>query len=119
MLRVAVLVVLCSALAGCTLVDIGIGRDRHPGEWTFGGAGGYAEVGWPANDQLLSADLFGGPNSGTLVSVDLWRLLHLELGLLGLGVGLGPFQIGGGVGFYTPAAPAMMTGWCPFVCAAE
>ena len=111
--RVAVLF-LCVALTGCTMVDFGVGREVCPAEWTFDGAGGYAEVAWPENNDILSADLFGGPNSGTLVSVDLWRLLHLELGLLGIGVGLGPLQIGGGVGFYTPEAPATMSGWCPF-----
>jgi hypothetical protein len=112
--RIAILIVLCLATTGCNLVDFGIARNNCPSEWQFGGAAGYAEFAWPANNDLLSADLFGGPNGGTLVSVDVWRLLHLELGLLGLGVGIGPLQFGGGVGFYTPSAPAMMDGMCPF-----
>jgi hypothetical protein len=41
--------------------------------------------------------------------------LHLEVGLFGLGVGLGPLQIGGGVGWYTPGAPASLHGSNPFV----
>ncbi len=114
MLRASILIVLCLAVTGCNLVDAGIGRDKCPCNWEFGDAAGYAEFAWPANNDLLSADLFGGPNGGTLVSVDLWRLLHLELGLLGLGVGIGPLQVGGGVGWYTPSAPAMMDGMCPF-----
>ncbi len=112
--RIALVLVLCLALTGCTLVDFGLAREGCPSGWELGDAAGYAEFGWPANDQLLSADLFGGPNGGTLVSVDVWRLLHLELGLLGFGVGIGPLQFGGGIGFYTPNAPAAMCGSCPF-----
>ena len=58
----------------------------------------------------MSLDLVGGPNPYTLISADLWRLLHLELGLLGVGIGLGPIQFGGGVGLYAPHAPAKIAG---------
>ena len=115
MLRVCMAALLCAVLAGCTVVDLGVGRDQCPVEWKWGGAGGYADFAWPANDMLLTVDLLGGPHSGSLISVDLWRLLHLELGLLGLGVGIGPMQIGGGVGWYTPQAPASIEGMNPFV----
>jgi len=114
MTRLALVFVLASMLAGCNLVDAGIARQNCPGNWEFGGAAAYAEVGWPANPALLRAELFGGPNGGTLVSMDLWRLLHLELGLLGFGIGIGPLQFGAGAGFYAPKAPATMEGWCPF-----
>jgi len=105
MLRACILLVLCSALTSCTVVDLGVGRQAH---WEFDGAGGYAALGWTATDELLTADVLGGPNSGTLVTLDVWRLLHLELGLLGIGIGIGPLQFGGGLGFYTPAAPPML-----------
>jgi len=112
MLRASLLALACAVLAGCTIVDAGVGRNAH---WAWGGAGGYADCAWPANDALLAADVIGGPNSGSLVSVDIWRLLHLEVGLFGAGVGLGPLQIGGGVGWYTPGAPASLHGSNPFV----
>jgi hypothetical protein len=108
MLRAAALLVLCLAVTSCTVVDLGVGRGTCPPKWDFDGVGGYAAFGWTATDELLTADFLGGQNSGTLVSVDLWRLLHLELGLLGIGVGIGPIQFGGGVGFYTPEAPPML-----------
>ena len=114
--RLVILLVLGLTLTGCTVVDFGVARETCPAHWSFNAIGGYADVGWPANSDLLSADVLGGPNSGALVSVDLWRLLHLEVGLLGLGIGIGPLQIGGGVGFYTPHAPAMISGANPFVC---
>jgi hypothetical protein len=113
--RATILLVLCLALSACTVVDAGVCRGNSPPHWGFEAVGGYADFGWPANDDLLSADILGGSNSGTLVTLDLWRLLHLEVGLLGIGIGVGPFQIGGGVGFYTPAAPAMLHGANPFV----
>lgn len=112
--RFLLLIVLASALAGCSLVDAGIARQHCPRTWEFGEASAYAEFAWPANPSLLRADLLGGANRGTLVSLDLWRLLHLELGLLGVGVGIGPLQVGAGAGFYAPQAPATMEGWCPF-----
>ncbi|MGQ0553489.1 MAG: hypothetical protein ACT4PU_09755 [Planctomycetota bacterium] len=115
MLRIAVLLVCVAVLGGCTMVDLGVARDQCPMHWEVSGPQGYASYGWPAANELLSADLFGGPNSGTIVSVDLWRLLHVELGLLGLGLGIGPFQIGGGFGFSAPHAPAALAGHCPFV----
>ena len=115
MLHRLVPLLLCSALAGCTVADLGVGRDVCPTRWTWGGAGGYADVAWPANEKLLTADILGGPHSGALVSADLWRLVHVEVGLIGAGIGIGPFQIGGGVGFYTPSAPASLHGWNPFV----
>jgi hypothetical protein len=113
-IRAALLFVLCSALSACTVVDLGVARGNNPTHWEFEAVGGYADFGWPATTQLLTADILGGPNSGSLITVDLWRLLHLELGLLGVGIGIGPFQFGGGVGFYTPEAPAMIHGANPF-----
>jgi len=115
MLRALLLAFAGTVLAGCTVVDAGVGRGTSLPDWTWGGAGGYADVAWPANDILLTADVFGGPHSGALLSVDLWRLAHFEVGLFGLGLGLGPFQIGGGVGWYTPGAPASLHGSNPFV----
>lgn len=115
MKKMLAVLVCCAALSGCTLVDMGVGRGECVSEWHAEGPTGYAELGWSDNTTLLSAELLGGENAGSLVSVDLWRLLHLELGLLGFGVGIGPLQFGGGLGWYHPHhAPTMIDSMCPF-----
>lgn len=103
----------CLLLCACSVVDIGVGRDANtwPTKWTHNA---YADFGWPQNDKLLLVDFIGGPDSYTLVRAELWRLLHLEIGLLGLGVGLGPLQAGIGAGLYAPHPPAEIAGSNPF-----
>jgi hypothetical protein len=108
------LLLACGLLLGaCTVVDAGVGRGAS-GWTTHFDANAYASFGWPTNDNLLSLDVIGGPNSYTLISGDIWRLLHLELGLLGAGIGIGPLQFGAGIGLYAPRAPARITGDNPF-----
>lgn len=111
--RLAALLIFSSLLGGCTTVDAGVLRGDHSWSWNNSGTG-YATYGWPANDTLISADLLGGQNDGTLASIDLWRLVHLEIGALGFGVGLGPLQLGAGIGWHDTAPPAAMEGDNPF-----
>lgn len=107
--RLGLLLACCVLLGACTVVDAGVGRGAS--DWTpHFDASVYADFGWPTNDALLSLDLLGGPNPYTLVRADLWRLLHLELGLLGFGLGVGPLQVGAGIGLYAPGAPARIAG---------
>ncbi len=111
--RLAALLLCSTMLGACTVVDAGIGRGDH--DWSWGNTGtAYATYGWPDNDHLLSADLIGGQNDGTLATIDVWRLLHLELGAFGIGLGVGPFQVGAGVGWHDTEPPVMMTGDNPF-----
>lgn len=111
--RLAMLLACCVLLGACTVVDAGVGRGARAWPTEFG-ANCYAEYAWPANNSLLAVDIVGGSNAYTLISADVWRLLHLELGLLGVGVGLGPLQAGAGVGLYAPHAPSAMMGDNPF-----
>ena len=108
------LLLACGLLLGaCTVVDAGVGRGAN--SWTTHfDANAYMQFGWPANENLLSLDVIGGPNSYTLVTGDIWKLLHLELGLLGAGIGIGPFQFGAGIGLYAPSAPGKIAGDNPF-----
>lgn len=110
--RLAALLIF-STMIGCTAVDVGVGRGDHSWSWDNNGTA-YATYGWPANDALLSADLLGGQNDGTLASLDVWRLLHLELGLLGFGIGIGPLQFGAGFGWHDTSPPASIDGDNPF-----
>ena len=107
--RLAALLLCCTMLGACTVFDAGVGRGHHDWSWSSSGDA-YATYAWPANTRLVSADLVGGQNDGTLVSVDVWRLLHLELGVLGVGLGVGPFQVGAGFGWYDAAPPTAMSG---------
>ncbi len=107
--RLGLLLASCVLLGACTVVDGGVGRGAS--DWSPDlRANSYIDYGWMANETLLSMDLFGGPNAYTLVRLDVWRLLHLELGLLGFGLGVGPFHFGAGSGIYAPEAPAMISG---------
>jgi hypothetical protein len=107
--RLGLLLACLVLLGACTVVDAGVGRGAK--DWTTHfDANAYMDFGWPTNDSLLSLDVIGGPNPYTLVRADLWRLLHLEIGLLGVGIGLGPLQFGAGIGLYAPGAPAHIAG---------
>jgi len=110
--RFGLLLGLCLLLGACTVVDGGVGRGAQDWATDFG-ANAYVSTGWPANDALLSVDVLGGHNPYTLVSLDVWRLLHLEIGLLGAGIGLGPLQFGAGFGLYAPHAPGTIKGTDP------
>jgi len=111
--RLGLLLACCALLGACTVVDGGVLRGANDWKTQFD-ANAYANFGWPANEDLLSVDFLGGPNAYTLVTADVWRLLHLELGLLGAGIGIGPLQLGGGIGLYAPHAPAEIKGDNPF-----
>lgn len=103
----------CLLLCACSVVDIGLGRDANT--WTTKWKhNSYVDYGWPSNDTFLLVDFIGGPESYTLVRADLWRLLHLEIGLVGVAVGLGPLQAGIGAGLYSAHPPAEIQGNNPF-----
>ena len=111
--RLGFLLACCVLFGACTVVDAGVGRNANAWKTKFQ-SNAYAEWGWPTNDRLLMVDFVGGPNDYTLVRADLWRLLHLEIGLLGLGIGIGPLQAGAGIGLYGPHAPTEIAGDNPF-----
>ena len=107
--RFGFLLACCVLLGACTVVDAGVGRGAE--DWkTDLQWNAYADWGWPTTEQVLLLDVVGGPNAYTLLRADLWRLLHVEIGLLGLGLGIGPLQAGIGAGLYGPVAPAKIVG---------
>jgi len=66
---------------------------------------GHAAVGFRADDSLFDLELLDGTSDGALAELSLWKLFRLEVGLLGLGVGIGPLDVGLGFGFYEPEVP--------------
>lgn len=113
-MRTMALTLCCVLLTGCSLIDVGIGRGEQ--EWSVEGWGdAFANVGWRANDHLIHVELFGGYNAGTLISIEIWRINHIEIGLIGVSLGLGPLNAGFGTLFYQPGPPPVITGMNPFV----
>jgi len=94
---------LALALDGCTLIDVRTAP--HGGVHSDAFISGYADAGWPASDSLLKVGLFDGPSRGSIVSLQIWKLLRFELGFVGLALGVGPLDAGVGVLLYEPRPP--------------
>ena len=92
-------------LPACIVMDVRANSDGH-GFSSVGLIGGYATAGWPADDSILKIGLFEGRSDGTLVYVQVWKLVRVEIGLIGLAVGIGPLDAGIGTLFYKPRPPA-------------
>lgn len=92
-------------LAGCTLVHVD--TDDAPPRLESGGLiDGHLALGVREDDELLQVDLFDGRSNGALGEITVWKLLRVEVGLLGVGLGVGPFDAALGFGFYDPDVPA-------------
>jgi hypothetical protein len=68
---------------------------------------GHAAVGMRDEDDFFRLRVLDGESDGSLGEVVLWKLFRLEVGALGLGVGLGPFDLALGTLFYEPEVPSM------------
>jgi hypothetical protein len=94
---------LALSLIGCTVIDL---RLSPSGARSDAFISGYADAGWPASDSLVKVGLFKGPTSrGSVLYLQLWKLLRFELGFLGVAAGIGPLDAGIGVLFYEPRPP--------------
>ncbi|HZM01163.1 MAG TPA: hypothetical protein VFD43_13020 [Planctomycetota bacterium] len=91
-------------LGGCTLIDVRSSRGGGVHSDAF--VSGYADAGWPASDSIFKVGLFDGPSDGALLYLQVWKLLRIELGFIGLALGIGPLDAGVGVLFYDPHPPA-------------
>lgn len=98
---------LLALLSSCRVleVDSGAGPPRIESR---GIVESHLALGIPAESHLLHLDLFDGTSEGAVAELTLWKLFHLELGLAGLSVGVGPIHLGLGVLFYEPEVPVMM-----------
>ena len=93
---------LAQLLGACTIVDI---RTHEHGVHSHAFISGYADAGWPASNSLLKLGVFDGPSDGSIVYFQLWKLLRLEVGFLGLAGGIGPLDAGFGILLYDPQPP--------------
>jgi hypothetical protein len=66
---------------------------------------GHASLGWRAEDRFLRLSALEGKSDGALAEIVVWKLLRLEVGALGLGIGLGPIDLALGTLFYEPEVP--------------
>ena len=92
------------AVSSCTVVSVQ-SRDNPAGVRADGIVDGHAVVGWRDEKQALRLDLFDGTSSGAVFEFVLWKLARLELGLAGVGVGVGPFDVALGALWYDPHLP--------------
>lgn len=91
----------------CTITSVGA-EDAPPRVEADGLIEGHAAFGFRDEDRFLELDVLDGSSDGAVAELKLWRLLRLEVGALGLGVGIGPFDVALGTLFYEPDVPRMI-----------
>ena len=76
---------LALAAPACVVIDVDADHEAG-GLKSTGLIGGYATAGWPSDDSLLKLGLLDGRNDGAIFLLQVWKLLRVEVGLLGLAV---------------------------------
>jgi hypothetical protein len=94
-------------LSACTITSLGP-ESGPPRVESEGLLEGHAALGWRDEDRLLKLKLLDGESDGAVAEFALWRLLRVEVGALGLGLGIGPFDLALGTLFYEPDVPRMV-----------
>ncbi len=94
--------------SSCTITSVGP-EDAPPRVEAEGLIQGHAAFGFRDENRFLRLDVLDGSSDGALAEFMLWRILRLEVGALGLGIGLGPFDLALGTLFYEPEVPTMLS----------
>ena len=103
--------ILCAALlGGCTLIDVRTAEDPARLE-SDALINGLLSVGMPESGSLFVAQVFDGRSPGAFLSLELWPIARLEAGLVGATIGLGPIDLGLGIGPYRPVSRATHDIW--------
>jgi len=93
-------------LSACTVTRMG--AESGPPRLDFDGMiEGHAAFGIRADDDFLRLRVLDGESDGALGEFVLWKLFRLEVGALGVGVGIGPVDLALGTLFYEPEVPRM------------
>lgn len=113
-LLVALLVVSAALalLPACTITSVG-SEDGPPRIESEGLIQGHAAVGMRDEDDFFRLRFLDGTSDGALGEIVLWKLFRLEVGALGAGVGIGPFDLALGTFFYEADVPPMERGDAP------
>lgn len=98
---------LLSLLSGCTVTSVGA-KAGPPRVESDGLLEGHAAFGWRDEESFLRLRALEGESAGAVAELVLWKLFRLEVGALGLGVGIGPFDLALGTFFYEPELPGML-----------
>lgn len=104
--RFAPLLLAPLALSSCTLVNVKSGDEPSRLE-SDGLIDGHLAFGFRSDARILHVSLFDGTSPGALAEFELWKLFRFELGLAGIGLGIGPVDAALGVAFYEPEVPRM------------
>lgn len=103
--------ILCGVLlGGCTIIDVRTAEDPARLE-SDALINGLLSVGVPQSESLFVAHVFDGRSPGAFLSLELWPIARLELGLVGATIGLGPIDLGLGIGPYRPVSRAAHDVW--------
>jgi len=102
------LLALASLFSGCTITSVGA-EDAPPRVEADGLLEGHAAFGFRDEDRFFVLDVLDGSSDGAVAELTLWRLLRLEVGALGVALGIGPFDLALGTLFYEPEVPRMVS----------
>jgi hypothetical protein len=94
-------------LGACTVTRMGA-EDGPPRVQCDGLIEGHAAWGLRAEEDFFRLQVLDGSSPGALAEVVLWKLFRLEVGALGVSLGLGPVDLALGTLFYEPRVPDMM-----------
>lgn len=97
------------ALCSCTIIDTHTTSDP-PGVRMDGLVDGYASFGMSEAHGLFRLEVLDGPNTGSILNVELGNLLGVDVGLLGASFTIGPIHFGLGTLFYSPDSPYIPSG---------
>jgi len=94
-------------LTACTVLSVDAEKGP-PRVESDGLIEGHAAFGIRAEHDIVRLSVLDGESQGALAEFVLWRLFRLEIGALGVSVGVGPFDVGLGIAFYEPELPAFV-----------
>lgn len=93
----------------CTILDVHAGQGSGPYFEASGVLRGYARAGQPQRSSLVKLELLSGRSPGSILNLEVWPLLRVEVGVLGAALGVLGLDLGIGALFYHPVpwvAPA-------------